>query len=153
MSEATRGSEPGEERQNGQEAGRQPPGAERESVAEPEVIDREAAAHRARESTEHVIRENRNFVADYLNSLSCALASMAETLAEEGRRESSGQVDRAARELGRASNRVRDESLIDLARETEERARAHPAVTFGGAALAGFALSRILKSSRSRESG
>ena len=107
-------------------------------------------AEQARERTERLIRENRRFAGEFVGSYSCALEAMARTLDDEGRVAASAQVDRAAQELGRVSSRLRRESLTDLAHEVEGQARRRPAIAFGGAALAGFALSRFLKSSRSK---
>ncbi len=112
----------------------------------PEVLEKGAVYERSREQTERIIRENRNFVADYLDSLVDGFSAMARTLEHEGRGETATQVSRAAGELGRASKRVRRDSLVRLARDVEARAKERPAIAFGGAALAGFALSRILKS-------
>lgn len=112
----------------------------------PEVLEKGAVYDRSRVQTERIIRENRNFVADYLDSLGDGFAAMARTLEDEGRGETAAQAHRAAGELGRASSRVRRDSLVRLARDIEARARERPAIAFGGAALAGFALSRVLKS-------
>lgn len=141
MSEVSR--EP--EREAGRERGRDEDQGGRRGE-DPEILQRDEAAQRARARTREVVRENRSALAEYLNSFSCALAAAARTLREEGRAESSAQADRFAHELGRASEKVRGDSLGDLAREAETRARAHPTLTFGGAALLGFALSRALKS-------
>jgi hypothetical protein len=112
----------------------------------PEVLQKGAVYDRSRARTERIIRENRNFVADYLDSFVEGLAAMARTLEDEGRRDTATQLHRAVGELGRTSERVRGDSLMRLARELEARARERPVIAFGGAALAGFALSRVLKS-------
>jgi hypothetical protein len=59
-------------------------------------------------------------------------------------------VHRAASRLDDASSALREGNLEDLTAQLGEFARAQPAVFFGGAVLAGFALSRFLKTSASR---
>jgi hypothetical protein len=54
--------------------------------------------------------------------------------------------DAAAKLEGEAAS-LRERSVDDLIRSLDNFARNQPAVLFGGAVLAGFALSRFLKSS------
>jgi hypothetical protein len=112
----------------------------------PEVLEKGAVYERSRARTERLIRENRNFVADYMDSFIEGIAAMARTLEDEGRRDTATQLQRAVGELERASEKVRGDSLMRLARQLEARARERPMLAFGGAAVAGFALSRVLKS-------
>lgn len=123
------------------------------STRRPEVLEKGAVYDRSRQNTERLIRENRNFVADYVDSFAHGLGAMARTLEGEGRSESATQIDRAAGELERASKKVREESLVKTARQAEARARERPLIAFGGAALAGFALSRVLKSRPAHDDG
>ena len=59
-------------------------------------------------------------------------------------------VHRAASRLDGASSALRERDLEDLTTQLGEFARSQPAVFFGGAILAGFALSRFLKTSARR---
>lgn len=59
-------------------------------------------------------------------------------------------VHRAASRLDGASSALREGNLEDLTAQVGDFARARPAVFFGGAILAGFALSRFLKTSARR---
>jgi len=59
-------------------------------------------------------------------------------------------VHRAASRLDEASSALREGNLEDLTAHLGDFARAQPAVFFGGAVLAGFALSRFLKTSARR---
>ncbi|HUH95220.1 MAG TPA: hypothetical protein VL742_19015 [Casimicrobiaceae bacterium] len=59
-------------------------------------------------------------------------------------------VHRAASRLDGASSALRERNLEELTKQLGEFARAQPAVFFGGAVLAGFALSRFLKTSARR---
>jgi ElaB/YqjD/DUF883 family membrane-anchored ribosome-binding protein len=161
MSGAMRPPEPGEPRPRGE--GETPQARIEEEVARaaeeasevgrevaegerPEVLEKGAVYERSRARTERLIRENRNFVADYMDSFIEGLAAMARTLEDEGRRDTASQLHRAVGELERTSERVRGDSLMRLARELEGRARERPMLAFGGAAVVGFALSRVLKS-------
>ena len=159
MSGSMRPSEPGEPRPSGEghvtpQAGSEPPpsgGAETGTRAggdapRAEVLEKGAVYDRSRDRAERLIRENRNFVADYVDSFVKGLAAMERALDDEGRDETATQVHRAAEELRRASRKVREDSLMSFARQMESRARERPMLAFGGAALAGFALSRLLKS-------
>jgi hypothetical protein len=56
-------------------------------------------------------------------------------------------IHRAAESLERASNALREQSVDDLLQTVGRFARSQPAAFFGGAILAGAALSRFLKSS------
>ncbi len=61
--------------------------------------------------------------------------------------QAAGFVHDAATKLEGAAASLRERSVDDLIRSLNNFARTQPAAFFGGAVLAGFALSRFLKSS------
>jgi hypothetical protein len=61
--------------------------------------------------------------------------------------QAAGFIHDAAARLEGAAASLRERSVDDLMRSLNDFARTQPAVFFGGAVLAGFALSRFLKSS------
>ncbi len=61
-----------------------------------------------------------------------------------------GYIHSAAARLESGAAALRDRSVGDLVSELSDLARREPAVLFGGAMLAGLALSRFLKSSSPR---
>ena len=62
---------------------------------------------------------------------------------------SAGYVHGAASRIESVSAALRDRSIEDLLQNAGRLARSQPAALFGGAVLAGIALSRFLKSSES----
>lgn len=64
--------------------------------------------------------------------------------------QAAGYIHDAAARLEVASSLVRDRSLEDLVGMVDDFARQRPAAFFGGSVLAGFLLSRFLKSSNTR---
>ena len=61
-------------------------------------------------------------------------------------------VHEAADRFERAASALRERSVDDLFRSVSDFARNQPATFFGSAVVAGFALSRFLKSSAGRQS-
>jgi hypothetical protein len=91
--------------------------------------------------------------------LAARLGSVASALRDAGRRldrevvDGLGElVDRAARQVDRASGYVRGSEVKDMVRDAEDLARRRPAAFLGGTFAAGFLLARFLKSSGERAS-
>jgi hypothetical protein len=61
--------------------------------------------------------------------------------------QAAGYIHSVAERIEDASSALRDRSVGDFVKTLSSFARRQPAVTFAGSALAGFALSRLLKSS------
>jgi hypothetical protein len=110
----------------------------------PEAIGpavQEAAAYAERKKAQGAARIDS--VADAVHRAASEMESKMPTAAH--------YVHEAAAGLEQASAVLRNRRIEDLARSIEKFARERPAAFLGGAVLAGFALSRFLKSSASRD--
>ncbi len=83
---------------------------------------------------------------DQIAGVTRAVHSAADELGRE-LPQAAGFIHSAADKLEDASARLRDKSVEDLVTTFNNFTRRQPAVAFAGAVLAGFALSRFLKSS------
>jgi ElaB/YqjD/DUF883 family membrane-anchored ribosome-binding protein len=104
-------------------------------------------AARARHEVEERYADQRNALVEELESVERALHSAADTLTGEGREATAGHFRRVAEALGRLSTEVRGKSFGGLIAAVDDYGRQEPMMMFAGAAAAGFALSRFLKSS------
>ena len=102
----------------------------------------DAIKDRAREAAE----EQKSLGADRIDALGRAVHRAAEDLGREipG---AAAYVHLAADNLESASSALRDRSIDDVVATLSRFAQRQPAVAFAGAVVAGFALSRFLKSS------
>jgi ElaB/YqjD/DUF883 family membrane-anchored ribosome-binding protein len=98
---------------------------------------------RARELAE----EQKRVGADRLGGVARAVHQAAEKLEEDLPPEATQYVHQAADSIERVSSAIRDRSVADLVDDLNDFARRQPVAFFGGAILAGFVLSRFLKSS------
>jgi hypothetical protein len=112
---------------------------------------------KAGEAAGAVIDEARDFAeerkgaaADNVVRLSRAVHGAADRLSEE-LPQAAGYIHSAADRLQSASKTLRERSVEDMAGDFIGFARRQPAAAFAGAVLAGFALSRFLKSSTSHD--
>jgi hypothetical protein len=87
--------------------------------------------------------------ADRLSKVGDAVDSAAQDL-ETDMPQLAGYIHSAAASLQDASNSLRTRSLEELVGRYNDFSRKQPAAAFAGAVLAGFALSRFLKSSSPR---
>jgi hypothetical protein len=105
-----------------------------------------AAAERVKESVEEVGDEQMKIGAEHMQRVSSAIGRAAEELGA-----SSPLIAHYARSMASGlndfSDKVRNQRARDLLRDATDYARREPMVFFGTAVLAGFALSRFLKSS------
>lgn len=90
--------------------------------------------------------------ADQIKAFAQAFHKAAESMEGESPA-AAGYVENAAARLDRASSAVRERSVEDLLRQVRQFARAQPLMFFGGALVAGIALSRFLKSSSDNTPG
>lgn len=105
-------------------------------------------ANQARDHVQELVGQQKDQAAERLGSL-------AEALREAGRKLNEGQkagdfgqyADRAAQQVERLSNYLRDSDLRGFVRDTEEFARRRPEVFLGGTLIAGLMLARFLKAS------
>lgn len=102
----------------------------------------EWAAEKARQAGE----SGKAAGADQIEGVARAVRGVADQF-EEQLPSAASYVRDAAEGIERASSTLRDSSIEDICRMTSDFARRQPVAFFGAAVLAGFALSRFLKSS------
>jgi len=88
--------------------------------------------------------------ADQISGVGHAVHGAADELGQE-LPQVAGYIHSAADKLESASAALRERSVEDLMSDFNSFARRQPAAAFAGSVLAGFALSRLLKSSAARE--
>jgi hypothetical protein len=94
--------------------------------------------------------ERKSAAADNVGRLSRAVHDAAEQLGQE-LPQAAGFIHSAADRMQSASKTLRERSMEDMVGDFTSFARRQPAAAFAGAVLAGFALSRFLKSSTSHD--
>ena len=105
-------------------------------------------ANQARDHVQNLVGQQKDQAADRLRSLADALRDAGRKLNEGQQAGDFGQyADRAARQVDRLSNYLRDHELRDFVRDTETFARRRPEVFLGGTLIAGLMLARFLKAS------
>lgn len=93
-----------------------------------------------------IVEQQKDVGADHLGSIAEAVHGAAHEL--EGKLPAAaGYIHSAADRLEQASSTIRDRGVDDLISACGSFARREPAAFFGGAMIAGFALTRFLKSS------
>jgi hypothetical protein len=105
-------------------------------------------AEQARDHVQQLVGQQKDQAAERLGSLAGALREAGRKLNEgEQAGDFGSYADRAAQQVERLSNYLRDSDLNGFVRDTESFARRRPEVFLGGALLAGLALARFLKAS------
>jgi len=105
-------------------------------------------ANQARDHVQTLVGEQKDQAAERLTSLAGALREAGRKLNEGQQAGDFGQyADRAAQQVERLSNYLRDSELRDFVRDTENFARRRPEVFLGGTLIAGLMLARFLKAS------
>lgn len=107
------------------------------------------AAIQARDAATSIMQQQKDYGAEQIEGIARAAHGAAEQLQGQLPMAANYVHDAAAR-LERASATLRERSIEELLGNVTQFARAQPAVLFGGAIIAGFALSRFLKSSANR---
>jgi hypothetical protein len=105
------------------------------------------AADQAKAEARRMAAQQKNAGADRLGEVAGAVHGAARTL-EAGMPQVASYVHGAAVQLEDAANMLRHRNVDDLLDGIGSFARSQPAVFFGGAMLAGFALARFLMSSK-----
>jgi hypothetical protein len=107
------------------------------------------------QATDPVVDKARNYAeerkyegAGQIDSLGRSVHAAADELGKEIPQAAS-YIHSAADSIQQASSRLRDRSIEELMGDFSDFARNQPAAAFAGSVLAGFAISRFLKSSRS----
>ena len=116
------------------------------SVAEDAKTTLDAASVTVKERTRTVAEQQKKAGADQIGGVARAIHGAAHEIEQE-MPNAAGFIHNAAAKLEGAADSLRDRSVDDLIRSLNKFARSQPAAFFGGAVLAGFALSRFLKSS------
>ena len=105
-----------------------------------------AASVTIKDRARGVAEQQKQAGADQIGGVARAIYGAAHEIEQE-MPHAAGFVHDAAARLEGAANSLRERSVDDLVRSLNNFARSQPATFFGGAVLAGFALSRFLKSS------
>jgi NADH dehydrogenase/NADH:ubiquinone oxidoreductase subunit G len=119
---------------------------------------REQISARARETTtrvrsegEHLLRDQKNRVADRIDHYGNAVHRAAQKLEDDQDAAIAVYAHRAAEQFERAAHYLRERDWRDLRRDAESFARRHQEVFLGGLFLGGLALARFLKASAHEE--
>jgi hypothetical protein len=104
-----------------------------------------------KENARNVAEQQKQAGAEQIGGVARAVHGAAGELEKE-LPQTAGYVHEAADRLERAASALRERSVDDLFRSVSNFARNQPATFFGSAVVAGFALSRFLKSSAGRQS-
>ena len=104
-----------------------------------------AAAHSLKDSAADIAEREKKSGADQLSGIAGAVHAAASEL-EEQLPGAAGYVHDAATRIDDAASGLRNRSLSDLMDDVRRLAQDRPLALLGGAVIAGFALSRFLKS-------
>lgn len=107
------------------------------------------AARQARDAAHSIMQRQKDYGADQMDGIARAAHGAAHEL-ESQLPMAADYVRDAATRLERASASLRERDVEDLLGSIAQFARSQPAALFGGAVVAGFAISRFLKSSGHR---
>lgn len=111
-------------------------------------------AGQAGDYVSNLVSRQKDQAADSLGGVAGAIRDVGNRLQEQDQAAGVGQYAmRAADQVDRLSNYLRDRDLNTFFRDTETFARRHPDVFLGGTFLAGLLLARFLKSSSDRGFG
>lgn len=124
-------------------------GMQATSAAEQVGSKATGAAEQIKQTAQSAAKQQQERGADKMAGIAEAVHGAAQEL-EAQLPSAAGYVHDAADGLQRMSSSLRESSLNDLIGGVGKFAREQPAAFFGGAVLAGFALSRFLKSSGER---
>ncbi|MDB5361043.1 MAG: Late embryosis abundant protein [Rhodospirillales bacterium] len=105
-----------------------------------------------KEQARHLAEQQKDTGAEQLGAVAGAIHGAAKEL-EEAMPEAADFIHDAAARVEDAAEKLRKHNLEDLASGFASFARSQPAAFFSGAVLAGFAVSRFLKSSTDRPGG
>jgi hypothetical protein len=122
------------------------------SAAEDAKTALDAASVTVKERARTVAEQQKKAGADQIGGVARAIHGAAHEIEQE-MPHAAGFIHDAAAKLEGAADSLRERSVDDLIRSLNNFARSQPAAFFGGAVLAGFALSRFLKSSAQPSGG
>jgi hypothetical protein len=116
------------------------------SISDKAKSDIAGAAEAAKAEARRIASQQKNAGADRLGEVAGAVHGAARSL-EAGMPQMASFVHDAAARLADAAKTLRQRNVDDIMDEITRFARSQPVLFFGGAMLAGFALTRFLKSS------
>jgi hypothetical protein len=140
-----------EEKVRKKDSARAPVAANRTPGPAPSITDKAKsdiaeAAEAAQTEARRIAGQQKNASADRLDEVAGAVDRAARSL-ETGMPQMAGYAHDAAARLEDAAKTLRQRNIDDLIADIGNFARAQPVLFLGGAMLAGFALTRFLKSS------
>lgn len=106
------------------------------------------AAESVKKQARHLAEEQKRVGAERISDFGRAIHGAADELGKQ-MPEAASYIHSAARRLEEASSALQDRSIDEFVEGFSRFARRQPAAAFAGSVLAGFALSRFLKSSAS----
>lgn len=107
-------------------------------------------SHSWKQTAAEIGERQKSAGADQLTGIAGAVHAAADEL-DRQLPGSAGYVHQAASRIENAASGLRDRSVSDLIEDMRHVAHDRPLAWFGGAVVAGFALSRFLKSGSSRQ--
>jgi len=110
-------------------------------------LDHGSFGHSIEDAARKVAEQQKQAGAEALGRVGRAIRSAADSLGEQST-PAAGLMQDGAQRIEHAGESLRNASVDDLMRQATSFARSQPLAFFGAAALAGFALSRFLKSSK-----
>jgi hypothetical protein len=117
-----------------------PPGAQNEGLLE-----------HAKEAITAELKQRKEKTASEIESVAVALHEKAQQIQDEHGPGSHRMVERAAEQIDRLANYLKDADPEDLLREVDRFARREPVLFLGGAFAAGLLLSRFIKATNRYE--
>lgn len=128
------------------------------NVSEATMETEEQARHEAhqlmgeaKERAKTALRDQKGVIAEQVDGMAHALRMTAHQLDEQNKGTIARYADWAADGLDSLSSSLRERDLDSLIGQVSEFARRRPVAIVGGAAVAGFLLSRFLKSSAAHD--
>ena len=109
-----------------------------------------AMASQAAEQGKTVVNQQKDTVAEQVDSVSGAIRGAAENLEQEGQPQTSHYVSMLADQIETLGRQLRNKDAGTLLRDAENLSRRAPFAFFAGALAVGFLASRFLKSSAER---
>ncbi|HBG17899.1 MAG TPA: hypothetical protein DDY32_01075 [Desulfobulbaceae bacterium] len=98
------------------------------------------------------LEQGKGTTAEFIQDFAEAMETAASQLENRDRKTASSYIKLVSRELQRWSSSLRDNAVDSIARQVQAFAGQHPGMVLGGAAVAGFAVTRIFRSAeRARE--
>ena len=129
-------------------------GSAKSNMADPVTAAKETVQELAeplKEKAIEVAKEQKDFGADHLRLLARAMQSASDAIQTDVP-QVANYIRNLSNKLDQTSSDIRDSDLEQLGQTMSDFAKRNPALVFGGALLAGLALTRFLKSSKSNPS-